>query len=271
MKPKIIISHDVDHLFPREHYTRDAIYPKLWVKSVLKMANRSISPKVCSSRIASTFEERRHRIPEVMEFDKSNGIRSTFFFGMNQGLGMSYKPEECEEIVRTVIDNGFDVGVHGICYDDPDGIIEERRRFESMFGMSDFGIRMHYVRYAEKTFERLAKAGYLFDTTQFGKEAIDFTEPYKIEKMWEFPLYVMDGYIVFDGKLQEGIEATKEALNEAEKRQLPYFTILFHDYLFNERCFPDQANWYKQVVSYLEQQGYCFASYKEAVRELERS
>ena len=270
MKPKVIVSHDVDHLFPREHYTRDLIYPKLWVRSFLKMAKGSISPAIFKARFASTVEKRRHRLPEMMDFDEAYGVPSTFFFGMNQGLGMSYKPNECKPVVEEVMGRGFDVGVHGICYDDGEGIREEHDRFKSLFGVNDFGIRMHYVRRDDNTFSRLSDAGYLFDTTQFGKDSIDFTAPYKVGNMWEFPLYVMDGYIVSDGALEEGMENTFQALEEVEKRGLPYFTVLFHDYLFNDICFPTPSTWYKQLIDKLATEGYEFVSYKDAIKELER-
>lgn len=38
---KVIISHDVDHLFRDDHY-RDLIYPKLWVRSSLELIKESI-------------------------------------------------------------------------------------------------------------------------------------------------------------------------------------------------------------------------------------
>lgn len=142
-KPKVIVSHDVDHLFPKEHYFRDLIYPKLWVKSILKLLHHDIGLTSFAKRMASPFEERRHRIPEIIEFDREYGVPSTFFFGVSQGLGMSYFTDECVETVRYVQDNGFDVGVHGIAFDDAGTIAEEHERFLALTGLNDFGIRTH--------------------------------------------------------------------------------------------------------------------------------
>ena len=269
MLPKIIISHDVDHLFGRDHWLRDLIYPKLWIKSALKLAGHDISPGTFLARAASPFERERHRIRQVLDFDEAHGVPSTFFFGMSQGLGMSYRPDECASTVRYVTGRGFDVGVHGIAYTTFSDIQNEHDRFAFMFSMTDFGVREHYVRRDESTLEKLAKANYLYDTTVFNKERIELTPPYKVGDMWEFPLHVMDGYTVTDGHLSDGIAATASAIADACELELPYMTFLFHDYLFNGNAFPDQKAWYIWLIEFLNDEGFEFVSYRQAINELE--
>ena len=99
---KVIVSHDVDHLFGRDHWFRDLIYPKLWVRSLLQSLKGEISWRECWLRSASCFQRDWHRIPLVMEFDRQHGVPATYFFGMNQGLGMSYYPSEAREVIRLV-------------------------------------------------------------------------------------------------------------------------------------------------------------------------
>ena len=91
---KIIISHDVDHLYPSDHVFRDLIFPKLWLRSFIFFLQRKIGFKTFVYRLFSIFDKRLHRIPEIINFDKENGIPSTFFFGMDNILGMSYKREK---------------------------------------------------------------------------------------------------------------------------------------------------------------------------------
>ena len=268
-KPKVIVSHDVDHLFPKEHYFRYLIYPKLWVKSILKLLHHDIGLTSFAKRMASPFEERRHRIPEIIEFDREYGVPSTFFFGVSQGLGMSYFTDECVETVRYVQDNGFDVGVHGIAFDDAGTIAEEHERFLALTGLNDFGIRTHYVRMAEESLALFEKAGYRFDTSIFDRQRINFKKPFRVGAMWEFPLHIMDGYIVFDGKLESAKQVTLEAIREAEQICVPYITLLFHDYQFDDSLFPDQCAWYKWAIRYFNDNEYGFISYQDAIKELE--
>ena len=157
---KIIISHDVDHLFAKEHIFRDLIYPKLWVRSLIWLLKGQITFKEFYLRCVHCFKKERHCLYDVMAFDKSYGVDSAFFFGMNQGLGMSYYPNEAKSVIKKVADEGFAVGVHGIEYTDKVLIKKEYDAFLNLMGFAPCGIRMHYVRYNDNTFENVAAAGY---------------------------------------------------------------------------------------------------------------
>ena len=265
---KIIVSHDVDHLFSKDHWLRDLIYPKHIVRSVLQAAIKEISWRECLLRCRSCFQKERHRISQVMDFDQAHGGPSTFFFGMNQGLGMSYYPEEAKETILDVYNKGFAVGVHGIVYDNLEGIKKEYDKFVQTTGFQPCGIRMHYVRYDEKTFEREDKTGYLFDSSEFNKaENGTIKSPYLVGKMWEFPLAIMDGYLP-----QNFAEAKQETLKRLEACRaagLEYVTVLFHDYQFDE-AYSDIRDWYVWLIESIEQsESDSFISFVDAIRELE--
>ena len=100
---KVIISHDVDHLFRDDHY-RDLIYPKLWVRSSLELIKRKYSVREWFYRMLTPFSEERHHIPDTIAFDRKNGIESTFFFGMANGLGMSYSLERAKDVIHYVLE-----------------------------------------------------------------------------------------------------------------------------------------------------------------------
>lgn len=266
---KIIMSHDVDHLYNTDHLTRDMIYPKLVVRSFIHVLQRKICFRTLFWRIVSIFEKRLNRIDEVMELDKTYGVPSTFFFGMNQGLGLSYRPEEAKEIIAKVENNGFSVGVHGIEYEDIKGIKAEHDAFCKYTQKDSFGIRTHYVRSDKDTFKKFNNVGYVFDTSQFNKKKLEIRAPYKVENMWEFPLHIMDGYIMPFGDLETGKKNTAEAIRQAEKEGMAYCTILYHDYQYNQRTYPAEKAWYDWLLNYLREQKYEFVSYEEAILELE--
>lgn len=266
---KIIISHDVDHLYVWDHLKRDLIMEKLWIRSTYHLLKGAISPGTLLYRYMMPFHNRMNRIEELMEFDKEHNIPSVFFFGMDNVLGMSYHKQQAYPEIRKVLEKGFDAGVHGVEYRDPGKMKKEHDDFAVISGLGQFGIRNHYVRFDDETFEKQELAGYLFDSTWFDKEMEELKKPYKVGNMWEFPLHIMDGYICKEGRLEEGIKRTFATIERARETGMQYCTILFHDYLFDDRYSPQMKRWYMETVRYCEEMGYGFISYRDAIRELE--
>ena len=262
---KVIVSHDVDHLFARDHWFRDLIYPKMWIRNTLELIKREITCREWWLRNTSSFRKNRHNLDSLMDFDQKHGIPSTFFFGMNQGLGMSYKPEEAKPVILQVHDHGFAVGVHGIEYQDLNGIKKEYQTFQEVTGIEPCGIRMHYVRFDAQTFRKLADTGYVFDSTEFDKQNCGTRkEPYKVGNMWEFPLTIMDAY------LPQQFEAAKKATLKLvqECNGLQYISVLFHDFQFCDD-YQDMRNWYIWLMEYFENSPeFEFVSYQDAMEEL---
>jgi hypothetical protein len=265
---KIIISHDVDHLYPSDHILKDLIFPKLWIRSSFELIKGKISFQIWYFRLISIFDKRLNRIPEIIEFDKKHNIPAVFFFGMENILGMSYKKNAAIPWIKLVLEKGFDAGVHGVEFENAIKMKNEFNDFMTISNLISFGIRTHYIRYNDNTFIKMDNVGYCFDTSEFNKREIELKPPYKIGNMWEFPLYIMDGYMM-KNKLEAAKEQTIKALNIAKTKGIEYFTFLFHDYLFNEKTYPKEKVYYEWFVDYCRNQGFVFVSYKEAIVELE--
>ncbi|MCR5061634.1 MAG: hypothetical protein K6A80_11565 [Saccharofermentans sp.] len=264
---KVIVSHDVDHLYGRDHWFRDLIYPKMWVRTTLELFRGQITGHEWWLRNTSCFRKYRHNLQAQMDFDREHGIESVFFFGMAKGLGMSYKPAEAKPMISLVHDNGFDTGVHGIDYQSQDGINKEYNTFKELMGYDPCGIRMHYVRFDEETFGRLNVAGYVFDTTEFDKPSCGTLKaPYMVGDMWEFPLAIMDGYL--PQQFEKAKEKTLEILDRCRGMGLTYVTVLFHDYQFCDD-YKDIRDWYVWLMDYIKDSpDYEFISYRKAIAEL---
>ena len=263
---KIIVSHDVDHLYGSDHY-KDLIYPKLWVRETLSFLKHDITYSQWWRRLLGIFSRERNYIRQLMKYDEGNGIPSSFYFGMDNILGMSYKYTKALPYIKMLQSHGFEVGIHGVSFDNEEQMKIEFSRFEETVGVYPTGIRMHYVRYDDSTFEKLSKCGYIYDTTEFIKsEGTCLKAPYKVGNMWEFPLCLMDGYLP---KRPEGKRETSvRLLKLAEAKGLPYFSILFHDFQFCEG-YAYERDWYIWFTKYLKEQGYTFISYLDAVKEME--
>ncbi len=129
---------------------------------------------------------------------------------------------------------------------------------------------MHYLRNNKNTIEYLNNTGYIFDTTLY-----KFQNPFKVCNLWEFPLYIMDSYLFRKNRrwqnrtLEQVKDETKSKIEEAYKKDIKYFTVLFHSRRFNN-SFSSWKNWYIWVIEYLKNNGFKFINYREAIRELEK-
>jgi len=169
-----------------------------------------------------------------------------------------------------VVRNGFDVGVHGVEYEDVSKMEIEYNDFKSISKLDSFGVRIHYVRYDDSTFSKMERLGYIFDSSEFNKEKIELKLPYKVGKMWEFPLHIMEGYIL-KNDLDYACKLTIDAIYEGRMLDLSYFTLLFHDNFFNDKTYPEEKKYYEWFINYCESQHLEFVSYRTAIQELERT
>jgi hypothetical protein len=221
------------------------------------------------ARLQDIVENKMQNIEELMSFDQGSGVPSTFLVGVTTGRYMAYSKKAAEYWIERIKNEGFDVGVHGIAFDNLKRIEEEFKCFERLSNLDTFGIRMHYLKMSENTLTFLDKTGYLFDSSSY-----ELKNPYKVGKLWEFPLHIMDGYILCNEKswqnknLKQAQQATMDRINLAVKNGIKYFTILFHDSYFSD-SFKSWRDWYIWTVTYLKKQRMEFISFRKAIDELE--
>lgn len=262
---KVIISHDVDHITVWEH-KKDLMIPKFIMRSLIE-SFLGYLPEA-PIRFESIIQNKWHNLEELMNFDRENKIPATYFVGIANGMGLSYSLKDAEFWIKKILQEGFDVGVHGIAFNNYDDIKAEYEVFRNLSGLSKFGIRMHYLRNSENMLTFLNEAGYLFDATSYR-----FENPSKIGHLWEFPLHVMDVYVFCKDKrwqvntLSQSKEFIKTKIEKAYDRGLKYFTILFHDSYFSD-AFKTRKEWYIWLIRYLKENGSSFISYTEAIHEL---
>ena len=262
---KIIVSHDVDHLFWSEHFFHDLYITKLWVRSFKLLLTGVIDAKTFASRINFWSDKRINRLEEVMALERSMDIPATYFFVMRPGLGVAYKAGKAAPVIKKILAAGFGAGVHGMAYNDLPAMQEEYNTFKTISGLSNFGVRMHYLRSDEDTRNKLSQTGYTFDSTSY-----DIADPYRAGNMMEFPISVMDVYCVRpDHKTIDNAKAyTLEKLELAEKNNIKYFTINFHDMLFDP-AYALYMEWFTWVIGICKQRGHTFTGFENAVADYE--
>jgi len=265
---KAIISHDIDLLKSWEH-KKDLIIPKFIVRSCIELAAGSISSSEYLLRFRELVRNKLHNLEELMEFNKVEGVPSTFFVGVNNGLGLSYSLAEAKYWTRRIMDKGFDVGVHGIEFNDFTAIEVEYETFRQISGSSGFGVRMHYLRNSENTVRFLSQAGYLFDSSLYITRG-----PFLVGGLWEFPLHIMDSHLFERNShwqnqtFQQAKDRTKERIEEISNRGIEYLTVLFHDRYFS-KSFKSRKDWYIWIIDYLQNKGLELTTYKAAIQDLD--
>lgn len=265
---KVIVSHDVDHITVSEH-AGDLIVPKFLVRNFIELGLGQISGREIALRFKSIISNKWQNLEELLGFNRENGVPATFFFALANGKGIAYSQQQAQFWMRKLIEEKIDVGVHGISYDNSKGIESEHDCFKRMSRLQDFGIRMHYLRRNENTLTFLSAAGYSFDSTIF-----EMTAPYRIGDIWEFPLQIMDAYILCtnnrwqDQTLEQTKERTQRLFDQAFEKQIGYLSVLLHDVYFTD-AFRTWKEWYIWLIDYINKNGFAMVNYREAILELE--
>jgi len=267
---KVIVSHDIDHLTASEHL-RDLIVPKHIVRSLIELGLGYATVAEMGNRLEDILENRLHNLEALLKFDKAERVPSTYFVAVSKGKGLAYGLDHASWWIRVIKEQGFDIGVHGISFDKSDEMKREWTMFKELSGMSDFGIRMHYLRGSESILQNLSKIGYAYDSS-----VSDRVDPYKVENMWEFPLHIMDGRIFCfrrrwqDQKLSDAKDSTRRALDYLSSQGISFCTVCFHDMHFSD-SFKDWKDWYVWLIRYLKDNNEGLVSFDEAIGILEGS
>lgn len=263
MSKKWVLDNDIDHLSVREHIFKDLIIPKYIFWSILELIKRKISLKILFKKIVCLFKKNAwNNMEELLEFDKQNKINSTFFVAVNNGKGLSYSTRQARRTFDLIKKYNFDIGVHGICYDDYREIKKEYESFKKITGLNKFGIRMHYLRLNKNTIINLAKTGYLFDSTILSE---NLDQEYKINGITEIPFHIMDGNFLGPCKnltLEKAKEKTLELLQKAEEKNKNYVAIMFHQRHFSEE-FPQYKNYYIWLINHCKEKKYEFINHRD--------
>ncbi len=267
---KAIISHDIDHITVWEHLFRDTIIPKYMARMHIELLSNKISLREYTLRWSDFFKNKWQNVDELITFNNIYHVPSSFFIAVNKGVGLNYSNDLALLWIDQMKHRGCEISLHGIAYDDEPAMKAEFDLFKELTQKQSFGIRMHYVRNTNKTYELLSQTGYAFDSTEHA-----FRNPYKIGEMWEFPFQIMDGWIIENYKkwqslnLSQAKENTIRLIDKAVQNNLQYLGIDFHDRYFSH-SFKTWLDWYMWLVDYLKSNKIEFINFEGAIKELEK-
>ncbi|MFP4524514.1 MAG: polysaccharide deacetylase family protein [Candidatus Woesearchaeota archaeon] len=256
---KVYVSHDVDHLTIKEHL-KDLVLPKYVILSLLELAKGLISLKTLGHKLkALCNNDGWNNLEELLEFNKRHGVKATVFIATRKGSkGLNYDLREAAEAFRKAQEKGFEVGVHGIAYEQRRLMEEELERARRITGKRRLGLRTHYLRQDEHTKKKAADIGYAYDATTY-----DATGSTRKGRIPLHPINLMDTYLFSPLKGSLTLEAAKRK-TRARLRALEQegeAHILLHQRHFNKRQFPRYHDWYVWLVKYCKKKGYTFPAY----------
>ncbi|RJS81947.1 hypothetical protein CW713_05725 [Methanophagales archaeon] len=201
---------------------------------------------------------------DIMALEEKYGAKSSFYFlTLNEeDLDFNFKVEDLKYELENIVDNGWEVGLHGgrRAYNNLIEIKEKKQRLEKVLGKKVIGYRNHFLKFkVPDTWELLSKAGFKYDTTFGYADCVGFRNgichPFKpfnlvTDKMidiLEISLTIMD-FTLFDYmKLDmEGAWKTTKLLIDTVEKYSGVITILWH----NTYMVDEMLKFYEKILKY---------------------
>ncbi|MDB4334820.1 polysaccharide deacetylase family protein [bacterium] len=205
---------------------------------------------------------------DLMDLEKSLGIRSSFYFLENQtnkkDSYYSFNNKKIKDIVKNLVKDKFEVGIHGpfaSAYS-ADAISSSVDNFKESFNFTPLGVRQHYLRFDHpNTFKYQQQAGIKYDTSLSFAEHEGFRNsycapfyPYDFENdcmidIVEVPLIVMEVTWLNYRELtkDEIFESLNKLLSEVKKFG-GVFTLLWHNCRLEEVERPGVNQLYSDIL-----------------------
>jgi len=238
-----------------------------------------------SGFLHSVMEMHSKKIPwynfcETMALEDQYGAKSSFYvLAQNpDDPYYTYDIRDCETTFGEIIDNGWEVGLHGSesAYNNPVEIREKKQKLEKILNKSVVGYRNHFLRFrVPETWEHVRDAGFLYDSTLGYADCIGFRngmchpfKPYNLTQqheidLIEIPLTIMeetlDRYMKLDSRtawamitrLIDSVEACEGVI-----------TLLWHNtYLVDEH-----RKFYEKILKYCADKNAWMTSGEEIIR-----
>lgn len=291
------LTHDVDFIGIRDH---------LFDRSILGFLYRSLSPVYCRG-LSFTAAFRRYQknlkavlsLPAVLfglardfwfDIDRfmqiENGIPATYFFipfkdhpgdaGEINSPGYraaKYDLNEHRDLVHTLLENGNEVGLHGIdAWHESREAAMEKDVVRGVAGKECAGIRMHWLYFSEDSPAAIQDAGLKYDSSLGYNETIGFkcgtSQAFKIpgSDLYELPLNIMDTALFTQGRLA----LSEDAGLRLCERMLGEFSVYGGVLTVNwhTRSLSPERNWdefYEQLLQMIKTEKPWFASGEQAV------
>ncbi len=231
------------------------------------------------------FDPYREGMKKILEFEKSLGIKSTFFLksGGKSRYDARYKWDKfMNDFVNELINSNFEIGLHPSfdSFDKVELMEEEKMRLENFTGLKIQGVRQHYLRYDfGKTPLIHSELGFRYDSTlgfnlRYGFRC-GYMFPYKIYDVWnnvelgiyEIPIVFMDSVYQYGRSSAEVGDILSEILKLVKVAKCfgGVITVLFHNSVYDEFDFKGWDFIYEEFVKFALNEGAFVGSCSEVL------
>lgn len=266
----ICLTHDIDSIYqPKLKMTKEFVkfLSSLEFRKSLKILSGFLNKKSSPLR---NFEK-------IIEIEKKYAAKSTFFFtSINKwDFEFNYRIEDLKNDIRYIIDNGFEVGLHGgyDTFNNIERMKQEKNRLEDITSKEVLGFRNHYLRFKiPETWELLKNVGFEYDTTLGYHNFVGFKngmchpfKPYNLKKenfidIFEIPLNIMDETLFVHIALNydSAWKLVKRLIDETEKYK-GVLTFLWH----NTNFYGEMLEFYERILAYSKEKNAWITSCEE--------
>ena len=293
------LSHDVDHPSIRPHKWDHTMFGFLYratfgslhklVRGQIPLrdllANWAVVLKLPLVYIGLAKDFWREFADRYLQLEQ--GLRSTFFvipFKSYPGKtsngpapsfrGAGYGAQDIADIIRKLVSAGHEVGLHGIdAWIDSSKGYEELQEIRRLTGVSETGVRMHWLYFDPHSAAVLEKAGAAYDSTVGYNETVGYragtTQAYKplgAAHLLELPLHVMDTALFYPTHLELSAKQANLILRQIVDNADHFggvLTINWHD-----RSVVQERLWdacYRDLLADLKSRGAWFSTAAQAV------
>jgi hypothetical protein len=220
-----------------------------------------------------------------LELEK--GLHSTFFVipfrnyrGRNSHgpvptrRGSRYEAQDIAVTIRKLMTAGCEVGLHGIdAWLDCSKGREELEEIRRLTGVSEIGVRMHWLYYDQQSPLALETAGAAYDSTMGYNETVGYRtgttqvyRPLDASQLLELPLHVMDTALFYPSYLDLSPRQARILLGQMVDNAVRFggtLTINWHD-----RSIAPERLWevcYRDMVQDLKSRGAWFSTAGQAI------
>jgi hypothetical protein len=293
------LTHDVDHPSIRQHKwdhtmfgflyraifgsLRNFIRGHMSVQDLLR--NWVAALKLPFVHLGLAKDSWREFDDRYLELEK--GLRSTFFvipFSDQPGKNSHgpapmlratrYGAQDIADTVRKLITAGCEVGLHGIdAWRDSSSGREELEEIRHLTGISEIGVRMHWLYNDQQSPATLEAAGAAYDSTIGYNETVGYragtTQVYKpldASQLLELPLHVMDTALFYPSHLDLSAQQARMLLGQMVDNAAHFggtLTINWHD-----RSLAPERLWggcYRELIQELQNRGAWFSTAGQAI------
>jgi len=296
------LTHDVDHpLLCRHKWDRTmfgflyrAVFGSLWrfvweqmpARDVLKNWMAALKVPLVYLGLARDFWlefadrylELQRGIPTtyfVIPFKNRQGIRGDNPSGAASRFRASrYEAQDIAETIQKLRAAGNEIGLHGIdAWVDSSRGREELSEIQRLTGVSETGVRMHWLYFDRESPAALEEAGASYDSTVGYNEAVGYragtTQVYKplgTNRLLELPLHIMDTALFYRSYLGLSPRQAKKVIQQMAGHAADFggvLTINWHD-----RSVVPERLWdtfYRDVIQDLERRGAWFSTARDTI------